>query len=97
MSQPNLKDYLLLHLCIIFWGFTSILGVLSSLQAPYLVVYRTGLSFLSLIALMLFWGKKISLPRQSIGPLLLAGFLTAFHWTTFFASAQLSNVSTCLA
>jgi len=97
MSQPRLKDYLLLHLCIIFWGFTSVLGVLSSLQAPYLVVYRTGLSFITLYAILYFSRGEKSFPIKSIGLIALAGFLTAFHWTTFFASAQLSNVSTCLA
>jgi len=97
MSKPVLKDYLLLHLCIIFWGFTSVLGVLSSLQAPYLVVFRTGISFLTLFILLKFRKSGPLFPTRSWGVIAAAGFLTAFHWTTFFASAQLSNVSTCLA
>jgi drug/metabolite transporter (DMT)-like permease len=96
-NQPKIKDYLLLHLCIIFWGFTSVLGVLSSLEAPVLVVYRTGLSFATLGILLWFTTKKMSLPKYKTGLIAMAGLLTAFHWTTFFASAQLSNVSTCLA
>jgi len=97
MSKPVLKDYLILHLCIIFWGFTSVLGVLSSLQAPYLVVFRTGISFLTLFILLKFRRSGPLFPTRSWGVVAVAGFLTAFHWTTFFASAQLSNVSTCLA
>jgi drug/metabolite transporter (DMT)-like permease len=97
MNRPLLKDYLLLHLCIVFWGFTSVLGVLSSLQAPYLVVYRTGLAFLTLYAILRFSNYEMRFPWKSVGLIALAGFLTAFHWTTFFASAQVSNVSTCLA
>lgn len=97
MPQPALKDYLLLHLCIVFWGFTSVLGVLSSLQAPYLVVYRTGLAFATLGILLFFRRGDNRFPINSWLPIAMAGFLTAFHWTTFFASAQITNVSTCLA
>jgi drug/metabolite transporter (DMT)-like permease len=97
MPNSNTRDYLLLHLCIIFWGFTSVLGVLSSLEAPYLVFYRSLLSFISLLLVMRFRGISLQFPAKSASWLLLAGFLTGFHWITFFASARMSNVSTCLA
>jgi len=97
MPKPELKDYLLLHLCIIFWGFTSVLGVLSNLEAPFIVVYRTGLSFITLLGLA-YWQLGIcKFPATQRSKIVLAGVLTSFHWTTFFASAQMSNVSTCLA
>lgn len=95
--HPGLRDYLLLHLLIVFWGFTSILGVLSSLEAPLLVVYRTGLSFFTLLVIFYYSKGGIQWPRVQLGGIAAAGLLTAFHWTTFFASAQISNVSTCLA
>lgn len=97
MQGPSIRDYLLLHLCIIFWGFTSILGVISSLEAPWLVVFRTFLSVLSLAVILWRSPYPKNLPRKSVVPIVLAGLFTAFHWTTFFASAQISNVSTCLA
>ncbi|HRH36211.1 MAG TPA: DMT family transporter [Catalimonadaceae bacterium] len=96
-QHPGLKDYLMLHLLIIFWGFTSILGVLSSLEAPILVIYRTGLSFSTLLIILYLQTKTLKLPVYQVGAIAAAGLLTAFHWTTFFASAQISNVSTCLA
>ena len=95
--SPGFKDHLLLHICIVFWGFTSILGVLSSLEAPYIVVYRTLLSFITLATIVWWKTGSIRLPTLDVGHIALAGLLTAFHWATFFASAQLSNVSTCLA
>lgn len=95
--HPGLRDYLLLHLLIVFWGFTSILGVLSSLEAPLLVVYRTGLSFFTLLIIFSYSKGGIQWPKVQWGGIAAAGLLTAFHWTTFFASAQISNVSTCLA
>jgi drug/metabolite transporter (DMT)-like permease len=61
------------------------------------VVYRTGLAFATLFLLLQFSKQARGFPLKSILPICLAGFLTAFHWTTFFASAQISNVSTCLA
>lgn len=91
------KDYLLLHICILFWGFTSVLGVLSSLEAPYLVLYRSLLSFISLMAILYLKKMPLEFPKSSLFQLLLAGSLTGFHWITFFASARMSNVSTCLA
>jgi drug/metabolite transporter (DMT)-like permease len=97
MPNRGLRDYLLLHLCIIFWGFTSVLGVLSSLEAPYLVFYRSLLAFVSLMLVMRLRGISLSFPSQSAGWIALAGFLTGFHWITFFASARMSNVSICLA
>lgn len=97
MQQTTTRDYLLLHICIIFWGFTSVLGVLSSLEAPYLVLYRSFLSFISLLGIMYLRNIPLAFPGTSAGKLLLAGSLTGFHWITFFASARMSNVSTCLA
>ena len=97
MPQPELKEYLLLHLCIIFWGFTSVLGVLSNLEAPFIVVYRTGLSFITLLGLVYWQLGTFKFPTTQRPKIFLAGTLTAFHWATFFASAQMSNVSTCLA
>lgn len=97
MPNRGLRDYLLLHLCIIFWGFTSVLGVLSSLEAPYLVFYRSLLAFLSLMLVMRVQGISLRFPAQSAIWIGLAGFLTGFHWITFFASARMSNVSICLA
>jgi drug/metabolite transporter (DMT)-like permease len=98
MTKPGLRDYLLLHLLILFWGFTSISGKLSSLAAPYLVLYRTGISFLTLLVLFAFFrtgGLRVG--RKNWLPMALAGCMTGLHWTTFFASAQISTVSTCLA
>ena len=97
MQSPTLKDYLLLHLCIVFWGFTSVLGVLSDLEAPYLVVYRTAVSFISLLVILRLRKLPMGFPTIQLGGIATAGLFTAFHWVTFFASAQLSNVSTCLA
>lgn len=97
MTKASSKDYFLLHLCIVFWGFTSVLGVLSSMDAPYLVFYRTILSFASLILLMRFRNMDTRFPSESYAPMMASGILTAFHWITFFAAARVSNVSTCLA
>lgn len=98
MARPQLRDYLLLHLLILFWGFTSISGVLSSMPAPFLVVYRTGIAFGTLLVLYPFLSPGgLSVGRQSIPGMVLAACMTSLHWTTFFASARVSTVSTCLA
>jgi len=97
MQKPQFRDYFLLHLCIVFWGFTSVLGVLSTLEASYIVFYRTGLSFVTLMFINYLRAGSNQLPSKNRFSIVIAGILTAVHWTTFFASAKMSSVSTCLA
>jgi drug/metabolite transporter (DMT)-like permease len=89
------KDYFMLHFIVLIWGFTAILGLLISVPAPVLVVYRTGLAAIGLAVVIASQGKSLKI--QKFSPLLLTGCIVGLHWLLFFGSARVSNASICLA
>lgn len=96
------RDYLHLHLLVLIWGFTAILGkLLDPLSPVVLVLYRTGLAVLGLLVVAYVQHRTHS-PAAPVAPrdrwrLLGVGCLIAVHWMAFFAAARLANVSVCLA
>lgn len=90
------RSYLLLHLSVIFWSFTAILGDLISLSASVLVWWRVGLT----AAILLFWPKLFSMIKEIDGAILkkyfMIGVLIAIHWVCFYASVKLANASIAL-
>lgn len=89
-----------IHLCVLLWGFTPILGKLISLAALPLVWWRMLLVTATLALLPRVWAGLRALP----GPMLLGyagiGALVSLHWLTFYGAVKLANASvaaTCLA
>ncbi|OYU84704.1 MAG: EamA family transporter [Flavobacterium sp. BFFFF2] len=97
MQSGSQKSYLKLHLIVFIWGFTALLGALVSLQAMSLVWYRMVLACVMVGAYALFTKKSLLLTRKQILRLLIAGFVIALHWYTFFKAIKVSNVSITLA
>lgn len=87
----------MLHLVVLIWGFTAILGVLISLPAIELVFYRTLIASVGIAALFLFKKQSLSMPRRDILRVMGVGVVIAMHWILFFWSARVSTVSVCLA
>ena len=52
---PTRKAHLQVHLCVILWGFTAILGKLITLPALPLVWWRMGLVSVALLCLPRVW------------------------------------------
>ena len=90
------RDYAKLHFIVILWGFTAILGELIQLESPVLVFYRVGLSGIILAILI----KTIKAPgvesRKGQMQMLANGLLLGTHWTLFFLSVKIPNVSVCM-
>jgi drug/metabolite transporter (DMT)-like permease len=97
--QPHatLRDYLQLHLVILLWGFTAILGKLISIPALEVTVWRTSLAALGLALIAQMRGISLRLPRRMALALLSTGVLIGWHWMLFFLSARLSTASVSLA
>jgi drug/metabolite transporter (DMT)-like permease len=91
-----LKYYLQLHLIVLIWGFTAILGKEISISAVELVFYRTLLAFVLLGVMIYFQKKSFLIGNQTILRVISIGGLVAAHWILFFAAARIANVSTCL-
>ncbi len=92
------KDTAMLHLLVIIWGFTAILGAVITLPSVELVFYRTLIAFFGLLIVVWVWKKPFSLPhRIDYFKVLIVGAIIAGHWILFFLAARMSNISICLA
>lgn len=95
------KAFISLHIAIVFFGFTAILGDLISLSPLPLVWWRLSLAVLAFLPVLIIrnlfqWSKF----RQVRRPLILVSIFLALHWLTFFGSIKLANASIgvlCLA
>lgn len=88
------KYHILLHLIILMWGFTGILGKLINLPPLPIVWYRVLIATVSL-ALILPLMKR-SLKINSLREFLMlaaVGVVVMLHWVTFYISIDLSTAS----
>lgn len=95
-----LKPYVQLHLCVLLWGFTAILGKLISLPAVALVWWRMALVSACLLLVPRVWRGLRALPRRLFGIYAGIGVVVALHWLSFYGAIKLANASvavTCLA
>lgn len=92
-----MRDYLLLHLVILAWGFTAILGKLITLPPVDVVLWRTAMAAAG-FALLTRWLKQpLKIPRPQMWKLLGVGAILGLHWVLFFAAARLATASVSLA
>lgn len=95
--NATIKDYLMLHLIVLIWGFTAILGLLISLPAIELVFYRTLIASIGVAGLFVLKKKNLLMPFPDMMRVTGVGFVIAMHWILFFWSARVSTASVCLA
>ena len=89
-------SYLELHLMVLLFGITGVLGKLISLSALSLVFYRMLIAALSL----LFWLKrknlKLNLSKKVFCISIFTGIIMALHWYLFFYAIKISTISLVL-
>lgn len=90
------KAYIQLHIAVLLFGFTAILGELIQLSGMVLVWWRMLLTWISLLFLPRIFEQIRLLPRPFLRQMLLAGGLVALHWVCFYGSIKASNVSITL-
>lgn len=89
-------DYLKLHFIVFLWGFSAILGKLVSIPAVEMVFYRSILAAIGMGIVILITKGTFKVSKSALIKLILIGFVVAFHWVAFFASARVANVSVSL-
>jgi drug/metabolite transporter (DMT)-like permease len=97
---PVRKALLQIHLCVVLWGFTAILGKLISLPALELVWWRMLLVVGVLLAWPPFWRELRHTSPRTLAIFSGVGVVVALHWLTFYGAIKLSNASvaaTCMA
>ena len=93
--NPTQKAYLQLHVAVLFFGFTAILGndQLISLPAISTVWWRVLFTSASLFFLIRFGKSLKSIPKKFLWQYLVIGVIVALHWICFFGSVKLANNS----
>ena len=101
MSDANTTRALWqIHLCVLLWGFTAILGKLITLPALPLVWWRMLIVVAVLALLPKVWRGVRAMPPRTRWAYAGIGVLVALHWLTFYGAIKLSNASvaaTCIA
>jgi drug/metabolite transporter (DMT)-like permease len=98
--SPSTKAQLQIHLCVLAWGFTAILGRLITLPALPLVVWRMGGLAVLLALVPSVWRGVRGMAPRTLLVFSGIGALLALHWVTFYLSIKLANASvgaTCMA
>ena len=96
---PARKALLQIHLCVVIWGFTAILGKLITLPAFALVWWRMFLVVTALVFIPAFWRGLRRMSLRTIGIFAGIGVVVALHWVTFYGAIKLANASvaaTCM-
>jgi Predicted permease, DMT superfamily len=96
---PANKALLQIHLCVVIWGFTAILGKLITLPAFALVWWRMLVVVAALCVIPAFWRGLRSLDRRTLAIFAGIGVIVALHWVTFYGAIKLANASvaaTCI-
>lgn len=86
-----------IHLCVLLWGFTAILGKLISLPALALVWWRMAIVTCALLLVPRVWRGLRALPRRLLLAYTGIGVLVSLHWLTFYAAIKLSNASVAVS
>ena len=99
-TTPTSKALWQIHLCVLLWGFTAILGKLITLPALPLVWWRMLIVVAVLALLPTVWRGIRAMPARARWAYAGIGALVALHWLTFYGAIKLSNASvaaTCIA
>ena len=98
MSNPSTirRAYLELHLAVLLFGFTAILGDLIQLTALVLVWWRVLLTSASLFPFVNPFKIWKDLGAVMVCRFAGIGVIVALHWLTFYGAIKWSNASICL-
>ena len=89
-----------LHIAVVLWGFTGVLGRAITLNESWLVWWRMLISAVSLWILFFFQKKIKKIAFEDFLKIAAIGTLLSLHWLCFYGSIKYSNVSialTCLS
>lgn len=95
--QSTTANLLLLHLIVLIFGFTGILGKLITVDSEPLVWWRMLIALVAIAIFMKLARIPVAASPRTIVTLVLTGAITAAHWIAFFEAIKVSTVSVTLA
>ncbi len=90
---PHAAAHALLHLTVLVWGFTAILGRGISIPAIPLVFYRLVFVVLAMGALAAWRRIRWELTAATARVLVVAGVFVALHWILFYGCIKAAGVA----
>jgi drug/metabolite transporter (DMT)-like permease len=91
--NPHRRALIELHICVVLWGITAILGKLITLPASQLVWWRMLLVTVALACFPRVWRAIRLIPPRQMLVFAGIGGVVALHWLAFYASVKLANAS----
>lgn len=86
-----------MHISVLLWGITGVLGRSIDLSEGMLVWYRLLLTIITLTAYA-FWTKRFYVPkRKALLQMGGVGILLTVHWLFFYGAIKYSNISITLS
>lgn len=96
--MPNhLKAHAQVHLSVVLWGFTAVLGRLITLPAFDLVFWRMLAVAVMLVPLPAFWRRARKLSLRTLATYAGIGVLLAIHWMAFYSAVKSANASVAVS
>lgn len=96
-KNDTTKAYIQMHISIILWGATAVLGRGIDLNEGLLVWYRLIITTASLGLYIFFLRKTFKVSKRNFFILFGIGALLMVHWLFFYGAIKYSNVSTTLS
>ena len=96
MKGKYATNLLLLHLIVLVWGLTGILGREITLEPVLLVWWRVLIAVATIAMIALLARKQLIAQTRDLVRFAGVGLLTAAHWVCFFASIKYSKISVAL-
>lgn len=90
------KYHIWLHITVLIFGLTGVLGKLIETDSYLLVFYRVGIALVAMGGYFLIVKHSLKINKKLLGKILLVGVIIAVHWVTFFEAIKQSNVSVAL-
>src|SRR5690606_6296258 len=90
------RNVLVLHITVIIWGFTGVLGELITISALPLVWFRVAIATISLLIYFRYIRQPIRVSKSDMLKFLGVGLIVGLHWVLFFHAIKVSTVSVTL-
>lgn len=95
-EKTSIRPWVELHIAVVLFGFTAILGDVIQLTALVLVWWRVFFTSISLVPLVRFFEMLREIEKKDILRFMGIGLLVGLHWLTFYGAIKMSNASIAL-